>query len=136
MVAPYLAVVVQKVVQDSQFSFSRKYRLASRQDFQSVFDKPLKVKKKYLLALHKPNHLSHIRVGIIISKAHVRKAVDRNALRRLIREAIRQHPVTDLPHDVLILVCKGSHIAQALSENRHKIKNDVEKLLNHLVRKK
>ena len=137
MAAQYLAADVKKAVQDSQFSFSRKYRLASRQDFQSVFDgNPLKVKKKYLLALHRPNNLSHMRIGIIISKALVRKAVDRNKLRRLIRETVRQHPVTQLPHDVLILVCKGSNIVPTLRENKHKIQHDIEKLCNQLMKKR
>ena len=86
------------------FEFSRKYRLISKIDFQSVFANPHKASKKYLLALYKPNHLTHARLGLIVAKHHVKRAVDRNRLRRLIRESFRHHQETLKGLDIIVLI--------------------------------
>lgn len=84
--------------------FSREYRLKSKQDFQAVFAKPHKSTHKYLLALTASNHLSHARLGMIIAKHHVRLAVTRNRLRRLIRESFRDHKEALKGLDIVILM--------------------------------
>ena len=84
--------------------FSRSFRLISKQDFQFVFAKPYKVSHRYLLALYRPNQCSHPRLGIIISKQHVKRAVDRNLLRRIIRESFRYHRDMLKELDIIVLV--------------------------------
>jgi ribonuclease P protein component len=84
--------------------FSRKYRLTSRSDFQAVFAKPSKTAFKYLLALSTPNSLSHARIGIIVSKNRLRRAVDRNQFRRIIRESFRQRESTLKGLDIIVLL--------------------------------
>src|SRR5436190_21971861 len=85
-------------------SFSREYRLRGKHDFQSVFAKPKKLTNKYLLALHIPNQKTHARLGIIIAKRHVKLAVDRNHLRRIIRESFRHHKQALKGLDIVILM--------------------------------
>ncbi len=52
------------------------------------------------MALACPNGLDHPRLGLVFSKKNVRRAVDRNRLKRLTRESIRlqQHqlPAVDI----------------------------------------
>ena len=81
---------MQKAAQGLQYSYSRQYRLASKNEVQSVFAaKPKKVSHNYLLILYTPNQLDHARLGLIVGKQHLRRAVDRNRVRRIIRDSFR-----------------------------------------------
>lgn len=71
--------------------FSREDRLVSKQDFKSVFAKPDKISRKCLTVLYIQNSLTHARLGVLISKQQVKRAVDRNRLRRIVRESFREH---------------------------------------------
>jgi len=86
------------------YEFSREYRLVSKHDFQFVFAKPTKVTYKYLLVLHRPNLRDHARLGLIIAKHHVKLAVDRNRLRRHIRESFRYRKETLKGLDIIVLM--------------------------------
>jgi ribonuclease P protein component len=85
-------------------SYLRSYRLVSKHDFQFVFDKPSRVTQKFILALFKPNQQSVARLGIIIGKRHVKRAVDRNLLRRLIRESFRHLQAQLKGLDIIVLM--------------------------------
>jgi len=86
-------------------SFSRQYRLVSKLDFQSVFSgKPSKTTRKYLLSLYRPNGMSHARLGIIVAKQHVRQSVDRNQIRRIIRESFRHQKEALVGLDIVVLL--------------------------------
>ena len=107
MAAQYFPAAVPKAVQDSVrnlYKFPRDYRLRAKHDFQSVFAASSKATQKYLLALKKPNQLSHARLGIIIPKQHLRLAVQRNQLRRLIRESFRHHKEALKGLDIIVLL--------------------------------
>lgn len=96
-----------KAAQDSQrklSGFGRKYRLVTKQDFQTVFAKPYKVTRKHLLVLYCPNQQPYARLGIIISKHHVKRAVSRNRLRRVIRDSFRQQKDALKGLDIIVLV--------------------------------
>lgn len=95
---------MQKAEQDSRFKFSSQYRLISPQDFQFVFAKPCKLVSQKLLVLYKLNRLSHARLGIMIGKQHVKLAVHRNRLRRIIRESFRHHKERLKGLDIIVLV--------------------------------
>lgn len=86
------------------FRFSRDYRLAKKQDFRSVFDKAAKISRKYLTALYIPNQFGHARLGVMISKQQVKQAVQRNRLRRVVRESFRQHQHTLRALDIVVIV--------------------------------
>lgn len=50
-----------------------------------------------------PNELDHARLGIAITKRHVRRAVVRNRIRRQIRESFRLHQEQVAGLDVVVL---------------------------------
>lgn len=73
-------------------AFPRSARLLHRADYQRVFARPLKKSAdRYLTVLARPNRLGYARLGLAISKKQARRAVQRNRLKRLIRESFRLH---------------------------------------------
>ncbi|MFC0328216.1 ribonuclease P protein component [Halomonas sp. THAF12] len=90
--------------------FPRRLRLLTAGDYRRVFETAaFKVHGKGLMALASPNPMGHPRLGLIFSKKNVRRAVDRNRLKRLARESIRlsQHRLP--PVDIVLLARRGVH---------------------------
>jgi len=58
-------------------------------DFDLVFRRSRRSADQYFTVLFRPNQLGYARVGLAIAKKRVRRAVDRNRLKRLIRESFR-----------------------------------------------
>ena len=73
--------------------FSKSQRLLKANQFQAVFDNPqLRASHKYLLILARPHgdkKRDAVRLGLVIAKKHIHLAVDRNRIKRLIRESFR-----------------------------------------------
>ena len=88
-------------------AFPKHHRLTRTDDFSSVFSfrKALKSKTGRFLLHYRPRAREQgevARLGLVIAKRLLRRSVDRNLLRRLIREAFRkQH--TELPSCDLIV---------------------------------
>lgn len=111
-------------------TFSRSCRLVSKQDFQFVFAKPLKVTRQSLLVLYRPNQLPIARLGMIIAKHHVKRAVDRNLLRRVIRESFRHGQDALKGLDIIVLMrSKWSPLGKKVW------RNEVDNLWQKMVRK-
>ena len=65
-------------------------RLLRPEDYRRVFDTPaFKVGSAAFLLLAQHSDTSNSRVGIIVAKKHVRRAIRRNRIKRLIREQFR-----------------------------------------------
>lgn len=72
-------------------SFTRQSRLLSKHDFGRVFDtNTLRASNRYALFLARPNQGEHSRLGLVIAKKHVRTAVQRNRVKRIVREFFRR----------------------------------------------
>jgi ribonuclease P protein component len=70
--------------------------------------------------LHRPIQQDQARLGIIIAKQHVKKAVDRNAIRRVIRESFRHHKDRLKGLDIIVLLrseCTPLGDKKALRDN-------------------
>ncbi|MCH4563177.1 MULTISPECIES: ribonuclease P protein component [Halomonas] len=94
----------------SRQDFPRRLRLLTAGDYRRVFDTAAyKVHGKGLLALATPNDLGHPRLGLVFSKKNVRRAVDRNRLKRLARESIRLQQQRLPSVDIVILARRGVH---------------------------
>lgn len=83
--------------------FSRSARLLSPADFKRVFSRACKVGGRYLTVLARPNDLGHPRLGLAISRKHVKRAVGRNRIKRQIRESFRYHQDIIGGFDVVVL---------------------------------
>ncbi|MCW8885216.1 MAG: ribonuclease P protein component [Motiliproteus sp.] len=90
------------------YSFPRSSRLLNAGDYRQVFDgAKVKVSDKHLLILACPNQLSHARVGLVIAKKNVKLAVDRNRVKRIIRESFRLTSSSLPDLDIVILARRG-----------------------------
>lgn len=85
-------------------TFSRLNRLVSDQDFQSVFAQSKKTSHQFLLALYQSNQQVNARLGMVIGKRYLKKAVDRNQLKRAIRESFRHHQEALKGLDIIVLL--------------------------------
>ncbi|RUO56745.1 MULTISPECIES: ribonuclease P protein component [Pseudidiomarina] len=91
-----------------QFSYGRELRLLTPAQFQQVFNSPpVKAVTAELTMLATPNQFSHPRLGVTISKKRAKRAVDRNRIKRKIRENFRlkQHKIP--PFDIIVIAKSG-----------------------------
>ncbi len=83
-------------------TFARRYRLTKTDEFSSVFGFRRAIRGK-LLMLHyqpRPDGLTEARLGVVVGKKMLKRAVDRNRVKRIVREQFRRErpslPVCDL----------------------------------------
>ncbi|WJG09457.1 ribonuclease P protein component [Aliiglaciecola sp. LCG003] len=90
----------------SENSFSRELRLLTPTHFENVFQKAIPSVSPQLTILARHNQLDHPRLGITVAKKRVKKAHDRNRIKRLVRESFRlnQHA---LPNTDIVVVGKS-----------------------------
>ncbi|AXR04890.1 ribonuclease P protein component [Salinimonas sediminis] len=86
-------------------TFSRELRLLTPTHFTFVFDNATPAVSPSFTLLARHNQLDNPRLGITLSKKRVRKAHDRNRLKRLVRESFR-HRAAQLPNVDIIVVGK------------------------------
>jgi len=87
--------------------FPKSHRLLKPSDYSKVFDDvALKVPHRNFLILATPNDRGHARIGLIFSKKNLRLAVQRNRIKRQVRETFRLQQ--DLPSlDIIVLGRQG-----------------------------
>jgi len=92
----------------SDFGFSKKLRLLGAADFQPVFKNArYKVSCQQLLLLAYDSDTPFPRLGLVIAKKNIAKAVQRNRVKRILRESFR-HNQSLLPTlDIVILARSG-----------------------------
>jgi ribonuclease P protein component len=88
--------------------FSRAKRLLTPRQFKAVFDSPSgKAPGKNVLLLARCNELDHPRLGLVIGKKSVKLAVERNRLKRQIRESFRHNQEILAGWDIVVVARKG-----------------------------
>lgn len=90
----------------TQYAFPRDYRLLAKSDYSYVFAKPARAASKLGVCLARQNSHPYPRLGLAVSKKHYRRAVDRNRVKRLIRESFRQHK-TMLPNCDIVFIARS-----------------------------
>jgi len=73
------------------FGFSALRRLKKPEEFQLVRQRGQRFRATHLVLNAIPNAQGASRLGVSVSKKHVRSAVRRNAIKRLVREYFRLH---------------------------------------------
>ncbi len=91
--------------------FPRATRLLTAQDFRAVFSRTrFKVSCRLFLVLATSNTKNHARLGLVVAKKHVPGAVQRNRVKRLIRESFRGRRARLAGADIVVLARKDAHI--------------------------
>lgn len=89
-------------------SFGKSRRLLKAADYKQVFDhNEARASHRYFLLLAKPSPGTHQRLGLVIAKKNVKLAVQRNRVKRVVRETFRQLPDNDPPLDMIFLARRG-----------------------------
>ncbi|WP_298451486.1 ribonuclease P protein component [Marinobacter sediminicola] len=88
-------------------NFPKSHRLLRPADYGKVFnDVQLKVPHRNFLILATPNNLGHARVGLVFAKKNLKLSVQRNRIKRQVRETFRNQP--ELPGmDIIVLGRQG-----------------------------
>lgn len=108
----------------TSFAFGKNRRLLNSSDFSAVFnDAPFRASHPNFLILARLSCTGEPRLGLVVAKKHVRRAVARNQVKRVTRETFRlqQHKLP--PIDAIVL---ARHGAETLS------KSDLQQILNGL----
>ncbi len=86
--------------------FHKKAKLIKTDDFSSVFNFRKRIFANFIALHYQPNNLQIARLGLVVGKKIAKKAVDRNYMRRVLRECFRieQHTIPSV--DLVIRVQK------------------------------
>ena len=91
----------------ARHTFTRELRLLTPAHFKNVFDNPVRAASSHLTLLAKPNELGHPRLGLAVPKKALKRAVWRNRVKRVAREAFRlkQHQLPSV--DIVVIAKRG-----------------------------
>lgn len=106
-------LVVHVAVQNSahnflpaeDFSFTHRDRLLNASQFTRVFDQANKSSSDFFTILSRENTAGQPRLGIVVAKRRAKRSVDRNIIKRIIRESFRLNKAT-LPDNDFIVILK------------------------------
>jgi len=90
-------------VVDETERFQKHQRLNKPSEFSSVFGKNERSADSCFLVLARQNGLGYSRLGLAVSRQKLRKAVDRNRIKRLIRESFRKNQQILAGLDLVVL---------------------------------
>jgi ribonuclease P protein component len=111
----------------TDFGFTSRLKIKKTDDFSSVFNFRKRIAGQFLVIHYMPNTLEHARVGLIVGKKTARRAVDRNYMKRVLRELFRHEQNALGGVDILVRPQKlYTH------ENFAQIKAEFVQLINKL----
>ncbi|VFP87299.1 ribonuclease P protein component [Candidatus Erwinia haradaeae] len=90
-----------------RFRFSRDLRLLTARHFNFVFEHPKRISTRYITILSRFNELAHPRIGLTISKKHIKHSYERNRIKRLMRDSFRIHQYHLLEMDFIVIAKSG-----------------------------
>lgn len=100
-----------------RFSLPRAARLLKAGDFAALRGHSRRVSVRHFLAEYSPNDKPTCRLGQAVSRRVSKRAVDRNRIKRLVRESYRLVRC-DLPHFDILLIARSSAAATDAAELR------------------
>ncbi|MCG8427926.1 MAG: ribonuclease P protein component [Chromatiales bacterium] len=97
---------------DIKACFPKTVRLNGAADFSQVFSKPQRSVDSYFTILFRRNNSGLARLGLAIAKKNLKRAVDRNLVKRIIRESFRVHQRELAGLDIVVLSRKGMSLKE------------------------
>lgn len=82
--------------------FCKKYHLLKPSEFQQVYRQKIWIGNREFIVNLCRNQLPHARLGLVVSKKVSKRAVDRNKIKRHIREWFRHHRETLNGFDIIV----------------------------------
>jgi len=98
-----------------RYGFPETLRIKTAGEYDYVFASPCRVANRCFTALARPNQQAHPRLGLIISKRCAKSAVQRNRLKRLIRESFR-HSQAGLAGLDIVVIGKQAAVSKTNQE--------------------
>jgi ribonuclease P protein component len=115
----------------SDTNFPRQARLLTAGDFSRVFERAdTKAQTSQFLILARRNDLGTARMGLVVAKKHAKRAVDRNTIKRIVRESFRHHQSKLENYDCVVLSRSG-----AKDLDKIKLRHMVDQLWTRLGQK-
>ena len=108
------------------YGFDKTHRLLTKQDYNHVFKRAKKFGNAEFTVLFCQNKLEKARLGLVISKKNIRKAHDRNRIKRILRESFRLK--NNLPAVDIVILARPA-VNKTLP---HQIRANLGKLWNAL----
>ena len=115
-----------------QESFSRHHRLLRSRDYTRIFENAdAKEGNSCWLVLGKPNQTPRARLGLAIGKRSVRSAVERNRIKRVVRESFRRQGKRLSGWDIVVIargslaVCAKAKLAASLEDVWHRVSRNL-----------
>ncbi len=102
-------------------------RLQNASQYTRVFDQAIKSNSEFFTILSRENAIGQPRLGIVVAKRHAKRAVDRNTIKRIIRESFRQTK-TSLPNNDYIVILKRPIKAIKKTKFKQTLKLQIETL--------
>jgi len=111
------------------YEFTRESRLLTPGQFQTVFSKPIRFGSSHITVLVTPN-TNTSRLGLAIAKKRIKLAVQRNRIKRQIRESFRlnQHTLPNI--DMVIMVKSGTD-----KLDNQQIRQQLEKIWRKIIQR-
>lgn len=110
--------------------FPRKLRLLTPADFRYVFEKAHKSADAYFSILARANAFGHARLGLAISKKTIRQAVDRNRIKRVIRECFRLNRNALDSLDIVVMARQA-----AVESDGHVLRGSLDRHFDYLAKR-
>ncbi len=92
------------------FRYQNQNRLKKPEQFRGVFNTGKRSIDSLFTVLVKQNNLGYSRLGLVVSKKKLSLAVQRNSLKRLVRESFRNSTIITKGYDIVVLPQKTVNI--------------------------
>jgi ribonuclease P protein component len=89
---------------ETRYSFPRSSRLVKASEYQQVFSKNVRIGDDCFTLLIGKAESPQARIGFAIAKKQIKRAVDRNRIKRQLRESFRLHQLELPKHDLVVMV--------------------------------
>ena len=118
-----------------KFLFSKQQRLLNPSEFKKTIGSPVAkiTNEAFVMYLHNEDNLGaevHPRLGLAITKRNIKKAVQRNTIKRILRESFRLNYL-NLPKLMIVIMSRRDLLAL----NKQEVRNKIDDLWVQLQRK-